>query len=329
MTTATQPQPQPQAPHSQQPMSQADIRAHYEKQWGKQSRSATTLDDLSYSNPVEDEVLYPAYERLLQDLHLAPNAKHVLDVGSGSGRWIRYFLSRFSPALLVGMDYTQSSVDLLRAWHANAISPSPSQCSSPFSSPSASLVHFAHANIADPALTLSSLIPPTTSHQSSTFAHQGFDLINIANVLFHIPEQTLFEQSLRNLRALVAPTGAIVSTEYLPRATYRTNWMMVRSRYEFEAACTRANLRIAAVRAFSFFSNDPMGLDGPDTAGRSDFNAVRARMQHVLSTDSSPEVRQFMIDLFAQIERATLVFARERIAEIDLPSQKLVVLVPA
>ena len=38
------------------------------------------------------------------------------------------------------------------------------------------------------------------------------------------------------------------------------------------------------------------------------------------------QTRKFFIDLLTEVEQATLSFARERIAQIDLPSQKLVVL---
>ena len=102
--------------------------------------------------------------------------------------------------------------------------------------------------------------------------------------------------------------------------------MLVRSRYEFEAVMQATGLSIQGVHAFSFFSNDPMGLDGPDDAGRGHFNQVRAAMNHLLASDLSDEQRTFFVTMFVEIERATLAYARERVAETDLPSQKLVVL---
>lgn len=281
------------------PMTQEDIRSYYETQWRDQSTQATSAKDLAYSSPVEDAVLYPAYEAFLADHRRTPNGARILDVGSGSGRWVRFFLSRFTPASFTGIDFAASSVELLRRWSQEQHNDA--------------RVTFQFANIADPTLNLGA----------------KFDLINIANVLFHIPEQDLFEQALRNLRAHVETGGAIVTTEYLPRDNYRTEWMLVRSRYAFEESVRRAGLRIAAVRSFAFFSNDPMGLDGPDSAGRAHFNNVRACMQKVLSMSAAPDARDFFVHFFAEIERATLAFARERVAEIDMPSQKLVMLVPA
>jgi len=40
--------------------------------------------------------------------------ERVLDVGCGSGRWVRYFTQRFTPKFLMGVDFTQASIDLLK-----------------------------------------------------------------------------------------------------------------------------------------------------------------------------------------------------------------------
>jgi SAM-dependent methyltransferase len=281
------------------PMTQTDIRAHYEQEWKNASERARSATDLTYSSPVEDAVLYPTYVQFLRDQARAPDARAVLDVGSGSGRWIRFFTDHFAPASVTGMDYTRAAVDLLERWWGA-------------SSPKGTPLAFRHASITDPALNL----------------EKTFDLINISNVLFHIPEDDLFMAALRNLRKHLAAGGAIVTTEYMPRATMRTNWMKVRSRYEFADAAAQAGLRISAVRAFSFFSNDPMGIDGPDSAGRDHFHTVRARTKQVLAMSTDATSRAFFVELFADIERAALAFGRERVAEIDMPSQKLVLLTP-
>ena len=104
--------------------------------------------------------------------------------------------------------------------------------------------------------------------------------------------------------------------------------MLVRSRYQFEEAVRAAGLRIIDIRAFSFFANDPMGLDGPDSATRGYFHRVRHGIQTVLQSPLDESSRTYFLDLFAEIERAMLAFCSERVADIDLPSQKLVVLGP-
>ena len=276
------------------PMTQQDIRSHYETEWKSTSEAAGDTSGLSYSNAIEDAVLYPAYEQLLGDLNMRVSGGRVLDVGSGSGRWIRFFLERWRPALLMGIDYTAASVELLRKWHGSADTP----------------VEFRLADITREELDLGGT----------------FDLVNVANVLFHIPEPELFTQALTNLASLIDRQGSIVTTEYLPRCTMRTEWMMVRSRYQFEAACAAAGLRIARIRGFSFFANDPMGLDGPDEGTRRHFNTVRAGVNQLLASKLDERSRQFLIGLFGEIELATVGFARERIADLDLPGQKLVVL---
>jgi SAM-dependent methyltransferase len=275
-------------------MTQQDILAHYERQWKTQDDAARDLDGLAYSNPVEDAVLYPVYERLIGDFNMRVRGGRVLDVGSGSGRWVRFFLERFAPRELTGIDYSHASVEMLRKWYRGG----------------ATRVEFRQADLTRPGLDLGG----------------AFDLVNVANVLFHIPEQDLFAQALANLAALVATHGFIVTTEYLPRATMRTEWMLVRSRYEFEAAAKAAGLSIAGVRAFSFFANDPMGLDGPDNAARTHFHKARAGTSQLLASRLDPASRRFLVGLLADMERAALAFCRERVADLDLPSQKLVVL---
>jgi hypothetical protein len=153
-----------------------------------------------------------------------------------------------------------------------------------------------------------------------------FDLINVMNVLFHIPEPDRFMHAMRNLAAHLLSGGRIVTTEYLPRQTMRTTWMLVRSRYDFETAAAAAGLRVVAVKASCFFSNDPMGLEGPDNGVRNQFNAVRAGMNQITGLCTNDQAKAFFTKFLSDVENAMLGFCRERIADQELPSQKLVVL---
>ncbi|MBC7783338.1 MAG: class I SAM-dependent methyltransferase [Burkholderiales bacterium] len=276
-------------------MLQDDIRKHYESNWQKTDESAESRENLRYSSPVEDEVLYPAYRELIADLQLVTEDTRILDVGSGSGRWVDFFTKHFRPKSLMGVDFAAAAVRLLNRWYP--------------STPRTEL-KFDVCDITKPDLDL--------------FAR--FDLINIANVLFHIPENDRYVQAVRNLCNHLAPGGRIVTTEYLPRVSMRTQWMMVRSRYEFEQIIAQAGLKIVETRAFCFFSNDPMGVEGPDAGVRGNFQRVRAMSQQLLNSASEPGTRAFLVQMMAEIERACVGFAREHIAEADLPSQKLVVL---
>ena len=155
---------------------------------------------------------------------------------------------------------------------------------------------------------------------------EGFDLVNIANVLFHIPEPDKFLNALRNAAKLVKPEGRMVTTEYLPRTTARTNWMLVRSRYEFEAAIRSVGLRMVDVCPSVFFANDPIGVDGPDQSVRGHFHQVRAGMQAIQNLSMNEASRTFFANFLADIERCLLAYCGERVAPVDFPSQKLVVL---
>jgi SAM-dependent methyltransferase len=273
-------------------LTQDDIRRHYETTWKKSDTIATDETGLVYSNPVEDAVMYPIYQQLLNDLKVTVNGGNILDVGAGSGRWVRYFLQRFAPASLLGIDFTQASVDLLSSRYCNG---------------SAS---FRVADLTQPELDLG----------------LKFDLINVMNVLFHIPEPDRFMHAMRNLAAHLAPGGRIVTTEYLPRQTFRTDWMLVRSRFDFESAATSVGLHIVATRASCFFSNDPMGLEGADTALRGQFNTVRAAMNQIVGLSVNADAKAFFVKYLSDVENAALGFCRQHIADAEMPSQKLVVL---
>jgi len=280
-------------------MTQDCIRKHYEEAWKTKSDTAPDASQLAYSSPVEDAVLYPIYKQAIADLKINAGGD-VLDVGAGSGRWIRFFLDNYRPRRLFGADYTLASVELLKKWFTPRCAPGTE-------------IEFRQADITDPGLDLG----------------RRFDLINIANVLFHIPEQELFTRALSNLARHVARDGMIVTTEYLPRTSMRTEWMLVRDRYSFEQSIKLAGLRIVDVRAFSIFSNDPMGLDGPNTGPRGNFLQVRGMINTLSSAIQDPQGSQFLTSFLSEVEKAVLNFCKERMAQIDMPSQKLVFLAPA
>jgi SAM-dependent methyltransferase len=277
---------------------QEDIRQHYEQAWKKIDDAAQDESALAYSNAIEDAVLYPVYEQLLHDLKIGVNGGKVLDVGAGSGRWIRFFSRRFSPAVLMGIDFTAASIELLKRRYGDV--------------PGIN-IGFRTADLTDPSLDLG----------------EKFDLINVMNVLFHIPEADRFAVAMKNLSNHLAPGGRIVTSEYMPRGSMRTNWMLVRSRYEMESAAAAVGLRIAAIRASCVYGNDPMGIDGPDAGLRQQFNAVRSGMNQILGMQMNDQLRQFFTRFLTDVELSVLNFCKERIAEVDMPSQKLVVLAAA
>ncbi len=282
-------------------MTQPDIREHYAKAWAEERTRSDAGAPSVHGSGAEDRVVQPIYLQLLRDLRIpvGEGVGDTLDVGCGAGRWVRFLQEQVKPRTIVGIDITEQSADLLRSRHAST---------------ETTAIDFRAADITDPGLELGGT---------------QFDLINIANVLFHIPEHDLFVQALTNLRRHIAPSGCVMTTEYLPRTEMRTPWMLVRSRYTFEKLITQAGFRIAAIRAFTIFNNDPMGIDGPDDGARLLFNTVRQQFSTIEASLTDAQSLAFLTELRANVDRAVLAFCNERLADIDLPSQKLVALVPA
>ncbi|MGD0463776.1 MAG: class I SAM-dependent methyltransferase [Tepidisphaeraceae bacterium] len=280
------------------PLMQDDIRKHYEQAWKQMDDNAQDEAALAYSNPIEDGVLYRLYERLLNDLRIPVSGGKVLDVGAGSGRWIRFFTRHFTPAFLMGVDFTEASIELLKRRYGDV--------------PRIKTA-FRTADLTDPSLDLG----------------ERFDLINVMNVLFHIPEPDRFAVAMRNLAQHLAPGGRVVTTEYMPRQTMRTNWMLVRSRYEMESAAAAVGMRLVAIKASCFYGNDPMGIDGPDAGLRQQFYAVRGGIKQILEMQMSDPLRQFFVKFLTDVESSMLNFCAERIADVDMPSQKLVIFAAA
>ena len=52
-------------------------------------------------------------------------------------------------------------------------------------------------------------------------------------------------------------------------------------------------------------------------------------MKQLLSSQMNDQTRQFFVKFFVDLETSALSFCRERVAEVDMPSQKLVVLTAA
>ncbi len=97
----------------------------------------------------------------------------VLDVGSGVGYWIEYWLAK-GVEHLKGVDLTSASVSHLAQRYPK--------------------LDFEQRDIADPA---------------DADAHNAFDLISAMSILNHIPSQERWEQALVNLGNLLKPGGLI------------------------------------------------------------------------------------------------------------------------
>ena len=283
------------------PMTRDDVRRHDATPWHLTDDAAAARPPRSRptdGSPGEDADVGPIYERMAADLGLRIDRGRVLDVGCGSGRFVRLLLERWTPREIVGIDFVRSAVELLRAWAATLEIPGPTT------------LRFEVGDVTDPGL-------PTLG---------AFDVVNVGSVLRHVREPERLAAGLVNLRRNLAPGGRIVSSEHLPRTTMRTERMLVRSRDEMEAACAAAGLRIVDVRPTRGLADDPTDLDGPDEAVRDHDHRVRADMQALLSPRTDETIRRLVIAFLADLERAVQAFGGERLAPTDLPSPKLVVL---
>ncbi len=276
------------------PMTQDDIRTHYESEWSQTDGTSDVA--MSYADPVERAVAEPIYRALVSDVGLG-SPRRVMDVGCGSGRWCRFLHETYGPDRLVGVDFARASVELLKT---SELAGSPG-------------VGFEVGDVTSESWGLG----------------EQFDLINIANVLFHVPEPDKFDRALMNLRSHLAEGGRVLLTDYLPRIGMRTEWMLVRSRYEWEQRLAAAGLKIVAMRPMCVFTNDPMGIDGTDSGARQHFNRVRGRYQQLLKAAGDPQAREFILGMMVDIERAVLAFCEERVSAVEMPSQKLIALCAA
>ena len=106
----------------------------------------------------------------------------------------------------------------------------------------------------------------------------------------------------------------------------RTDWMLVRSRYEFKRIVEAAGLRIADIRPCLFLGSAMMGIDGPENSLRARFQHIGTTMATILKSDMEESSRRYFMDFFTELDDALVEFCKERIAPVDLPGAKFVVL---
>lgn len=114
-----------------------------------------------------------ALRRLSLPTELLHNAS-ILDVGSGVGFWVEFWLAKGSRHI-TGIDLTEASVSRLQEKYPR--------------------LTFEQRNIADP-------IEP--------YAYNLFDVISAMSILNHIPSQKQWEQALLNLGNLLKPDGVML-----------------------------------------------------------------------------------------------------------------------
>jgi hypothetical protein len=155
----------------------------YFESWHKSASDQGFSDRITISpteSPLAARYHYNAVENSILEYFESkqPPAKpHVLDIGSGAGHWIDFYLDVFEAQRIVGIEIATSSVEFLREKYADSRD-----------------VVVLENDVSRPQFKLD----------------QKFDIINAIGVMFHIVQDKLWEQAVRNLAAHLDDDGVII-----------------------------------------------------------------------------------------------------------------------
>lgn len=273
-------------------MTNDDIRTYYEKEWPTYFTTEKGQKGAPYGMELDPLTTDPMHVQFLKDHLVKVNGGKVLDVGCGSGRYIEFYQRFFKPALLHGVDFVEAAINTIRQRYPST---------------DATQVRFTHADITAEGLDLG----------------EKFDLVNIAHVLFHIPDDDKYDRALVNLRSHLEPGGMIYTTEILSEFTFRTNMMKVRSRYEFEDRNRRAGLSTVAVKAACFFSTLPFATHDPKLHQDlfTCINSINKAIQ-----ESADPVKTNLRQFLALLERTVVDYFGAKVSPYQFPGGKFVLL---
>ena len=161
--------------------------------------------------------------RTVSELPVDVKKAGVLDIGSGTGFYIQLWQD-LGAAQVTGADLTEFAVKQLREKFPRAA--------------------FYQTDIGNP--------PPTGIPGS-------YDLISCMDVVFHIVDDTRYEQAFANISSLLKPGGYFVFSEnFIHRPTVRGEHHVSRSLQDIEAAVAKAGLEVVSRRPLFFLMNAPI-----------------------------------------------------------------------
>jgi SAM-dependent methyltransferase len=162
---------------------------------------------------------FDCLEQVLQRGQVSVRGQDVLDIGSGSGYYVDYFL-RQEACSVTGVDISPSSVQHLRGRFPQA--------------------RFFQADISESELPL-----------------QGtFGIVSVISVLYHIVDNQRFEQAIHHLCRLMSNNGYLLITDTFARSFYVTpKHARFRLLEDYRSLFERYNVRVLQVLPMYYWLN--------------------------------------------------------------------------
>jgi SAM-dependent methyltransferase len=175
--------------------------------------------------------------RALARAHLSVAGATVLDVGAGTGFYVREWL-KLGAAHVSGIDLSAAAVEALQAEFPTA--------------------EFAREDISEP---------------SDVWRSRRYDLVSAFDVLFHIVDDTRFARAIGNIASLTLPGGhLLLSDNFLHGPAIRGEHQVSRSLAEIDDALSAAGLETVVRLPMFFLMNNP--IDSHSRLLRSSWRAV-------------------------------------------------------
>jgi SAM-dependent methyltransferase len=148
-------------------------------------RGSSSLRARYHYNSVENAILEHALRRGF------PERPATLDIGTGAGHWIDFYRDVLGAGRVVGVEISSSAAIALTGAYAG--------------DPTVSIVD---ADVADASFELG----------------EQFGVVNAVDVLFHIVDDGLWRQAVRNLAAHLEPGGRLVVAEHVGVVTHNAGF---------------------------------------------------------------------------------------------------------
>ena len=205
-----------------------DPQAYWEQrlssQFGLRGVGYATLG-VSYNHYLY-QARFRALERLLKKSGLGLRGKRVLEIGCGTGIYTER-CRRYGVASYTGVDLTQVSVRNLASQYPE--------------------FQFMQADTSDTAFPV----------------REAFDIVLVADVLFHIVDDNQFAAAVANISRCVAPDGSLILSDLLTSSTLQTaSHCRFRSLASYSSALAEHGLQVRHVEPIFGVLHPPVPVPG-------------------------------------------------------------------